>query len=254
MAIKKAKIFAITSVKGGTGKTTITLNLASAFASMGKNVLIIDLDLYTGGIALSLNVDNSTDLYKLVYDLNNNHFKHLSDYIVPYKDNISVIPSPKDPRTANKISSKYINGVLSRASTNFDIILLDTNHFMNDINLVAFDSCDEIIYVLKNDPIDFKNMKTMVSIYQDMGKDNYKIILNESVNKLNNYFSKYDIKNVIKDKIDFVIPSSFYIKNINKYVLDGTILIENNTIKRIHKKGVKAYNLIASSLLRENKN
>lgn len=254
MAIKKAKIFAITSVKGGTGKTTITLNLAYSFAKMGKKVLIIDLDLYTGGIAASLNIDNSTDLYKLVYDLNNNHFKSLSDYIIEYKDNISVIPSPKDPRTANKISSKYINGVLSRAAMGFDVVLLDTNHFMNDINLVAFDSCDEIIYVLKNNPIDFKNMKTMVSIYQDMGKDNYKIILNESVDKLNDYFSKYDIKNVIKEKIDFVIPSSFYIKNINKYVLDGTILLESNVVKRTHKKAVKVFDTIVSSLLKEKKN
>jgi len=254
MAIKKAKIFAITSVKGGTGKTTITLNLAYSFAKMGKKVLIIDLDLYTGGIAASLNIDNSTDLYKLVYDLNNNHFKSLSDYIVEYKDNISVIPSPKDPRTANKISSKYINGVLSRAAMGFDVVLLDTNHFMNDINLVAFDSCDEIIYVLKNNPIDFKNMKTMVSIYQDMGKDNYKIILNESVDKLNDYFSKYDIKNVIKEKIDFVIPSSFYIKNLNKYVLDGTILLESNVVKRTHKKAVKVFDTIVSSLLKEKKN
>lgn len=254
MAIKKAKIFAITSVKGGTGKTTITLNLAYSFAKMGKKVLIIDLDLYTGGIAASLNIDNSTDLYKLVYDLNNNHFKSLSDYIVEYKENISVIPSPKDPRTANKISSKYINGVLSRAAMGFDVVLLDTNHFMNDINLVAFDSCDEIIYVLKNNPIDFKNMKTMVSIYQDMGKDNYKIILNESVDKLNDYFSKYDIKNVIKEKIDFVIPSSFYIKNINKYVLDGTILLESNVVKRTHKKAVKVFDTIVSSLLKEKKN
>jgi len=87
-----------------------------------------------------------------------------------------------------------------------------------------------------------------------MGKDNYKIILNESVDKLNDYFSKYDIKNVIKEKIDFVIPSSFYIKNLNKYVLDGTILLESNVVKRTHKKAVKVFDTIVSSLLKEKKN
>lgn len=254
MAIKKAKIFAITSVKGGTGKTTVTLNLAATFAKMGKKVLIIDLDLYTGGVATSLNIDNSVDLYKLVYDLNNNHFKFLNDYIVPYDQNISVIPSPKDPRTANKVNSKYINGALSRASMNYDIILLDTNHFMNDINLVAFDFCDEIIYVLKNDPVDLKNMKTMTSIYKDMGKENYRIVLNESVDRLRHSFSNYDIKNLINDNIDFKIPASFYIKDIDKYVLAGKILVMDSYIKKTRKKGVKAFNLIATSLLKGKKN
>ena len=52
------KIITVSSVKGGVGKTTLTLNLAGLYFLMKKKVLIIDLDLYAGGIATCLNINN----------------------------------------------------------------------------------------------------------------------------------------------------------------------------------------------------
>ena len=50
------KIVTVSSVKGGVGKTTLTTNLAGIYFLLKKKVLIIDLDLYAGGIATILNV------------------------------------------------------------------------------------------------------------------------------------------------------------------------------------------------------
>ena len=61
--MKKAKIFTVTSVKGGTGKTTFALNLAASFALNKKRVLLIDADLAAGDIAARLDVGYEKDLY-----------------------------------------------------------------------------------------------------------------------------------------------------------------------------------------------
>ena len=108
MSIPKAKIITITSVRGGTGKTTTALNLAGMYSLLNKKTLILDFDLYSGAIALSLNMDIKTDIYKLAYDMSVNDFKNINDYILKYNDYIDVIPAPKDPRYASKIESKYI--------------------------------------------------------------------------------------------------------------------------------------------------
>ena len=242
MAIHKAKTFTITSVKGGSGKTTTILNLAGIFSLMDKRVLIIDLDLYTGAVATTLNISNDNDIYKLIDDLNNNRFDKIEDYISTYNDMIDVIPAPKDPRLANKINSKYLSVVINRASTKYDVILIDTNHLLNEINLVTLDASDEILYIINNDPIDLKNMKSMVSIFRDMDKINYKIILNNSKDRLRNYFSKHDIKNIVKDNVDYILPAEFYIKNFDKYVLDGEILTLNKRIRAVNKKQLKYLN------------
>ena len=68
------KVVTVSSVKGGVGKTTLTANLAGIYFLLKKKVLIIDLDLYAGGIATILNVDYNKDIYMLVDSISNNRF------------------------------------------------------------------------------------------------------------------------------------------------------------------------------------
>ena len=63
MILMAGKIISVSSVKGGVGKTTILTNLAGIYCSLNKKVLIVDFDLYSGGVAVSLNVKNAKDIY-----------------------------------------------------------------------------------------------------------------------------------------------------------------------------------------------
>lgn len=243
MNSKKTLVISVTSVKGGTGKTTNTLNLAGVYSNMNKKVLIIDLDLYAGDIACLLNINNSKDIYNIFEDLNNNNFKSIDEYMTKYNDNIDILSAPKDPRFANRINSTIINFILSKVSKKYDIILIDTNHYLNSISLTAFDHSNIILYVLRNDLMNLKSMKTFVSIYNNMNKNNFKVLLYDAINK--GVYSTNDISNVIKHNIDYVIPNSFNIKNINQEIVKGNILTLNNS------KLMKAYNDIAYNLLEE---
>ena len=253
MALNKAKVFTITSVKGGVGKTTTVLNLAGIYSRLEKRVLIIDLDLYSGDVASLLNINYNNDIYNLYEDMNNNKFDNLDDYVTSYNEQIKVLPAPKDPRFARKISSKILNLILYKASMKFDVILIDTNHILTDINLFALDFSDQILYLINNDSMNLKNMKTIVSILNDMNKSNYKVILNESNDRDKNYYNKYDIKNIINKSVNYIVPSNFYIKNIDKYIIEGNILTLNDSIYKKYKEAMKIYNLIALDLLKESK-
>ena len=100
---QNGKIITISSVKGGVGKTTLTTNLAGIYFLMKKKVLIIDLDLYAGGIATITNVSNKKDIYMLVDALSNNKQIELSDYVGKYNNGIHILACPKDPRDVSKI-------------------------------------------------------------------------------------------------------------------------------------------------------
>ena len=156
MKKKIGKSLCLFSGKGGVGKTILTLNLAAVYSQINKHVLIVDLDLSSGGIALATNKVFDKTIYNFVDDYNNNRFKDFNDYVVKYNENIDIMPSPKDPRQASKIDSKYIEILLDKAMFHYDMVLIDTNHNLNELNLVVLDAADNILFVIENDPMDLK--------------------------------------------------------------------------------------------------
>ena len=231
MALKKAKMIMVTSVKVGTGKSTMVLNLAGILSSMQLKTIVVDLDLYSGVIAPSLNLTEGSDIYTLCEDMINNRFDQFSNYVRKYNDYIDVLAAPLDPRSVSKVKAKYINIILTRLRMQYDVVLIDTNHIIDQINLVTLDASDVILYVVTNDLMDLRNMKTMASIYKDMSKHNYKIILNEA--RLNNTcYTTYDVKNIIGENIDYILPKNFYRKNIEDFVYDGKIMTLDKNVSR----------------------
>lgn len=249
MALKKAKILTITSVSGGTGKTTTALCIAGTFATLGKKVLVIDLDLYTGTIAAALNLDVKSDMFLLANDLNNNTFKGLDEYVTNYNENIDIIPAAKDPRNANKMDASYLELVFDKYCNKYDLIVVDTADDLSPFNLVTFDYSDLIIYVVNNDAVNLKNMRTMVSIFKDMGITKYKVFLNEANRIYKSYFTKSDMENIMNANIDYVVTNRFFIKNIDKYFMDGVILTLDSGIRSSHKKDIKDFEEIAKVII-----
>jgi len=247
------KIIAISSVKGGVGKTTLALNLAGLYFLTGKKVLVVDLDLYSGGIATCLNIDTKNDIYTLVENMNSNQFTALGEYVAKYNSGIDILSCPKNPRYVSRIESKYIVKILTLAKLEYDVILVDMNHLLDEINLVTLDSCYKIAFVISNDIVDLKNMRTLISIMEETGKDNYEIVLNNSRDTGKDYISLFDIRNIIQRNIDYTISSNFYIKNIDKYVLRGEILTLNKNINMFYGKDIKNMKKLAFSLIDDEK-
>lgn len=251
--INKAKTICITATKGGVGKSTTTLNLAATYHLAGKKTLIIDMDLYGGAIALSLNINPDKTVYNIVDDMMNNRFRSILDYTTKYTDNIDVICAPKDPRYAMKIESKYIDLLLYNAEMKYDVILIDTTHILSQINLMIMDRSYKNLFIVTNDPVSLKNTKSIISIFNDNQIDNYKILYNESINIYREYFSMFDIKNIIKANIDYTISKYFYIKNIDKYILDGKILLLDDKFQKYHKKDFNNFKNMANDLISDSK-
>ncbi len=246
---KNGKVISISSVKGGVGKTTMAINLAGIYYSMGMKVLIIDADFFSGGVSVWLDIRNKKDIYMLINSIANNMYTSLSDYVTSYNDGIDVLASPRDPRSAMKIESKYIPIIFEFARKVYDVIIVDTNHIMNEINLMILDNSYMSLFMITNDLIDLKNMKSIVSIFKDTDKTNYLVCLNNSRDTGRDYLSLFDMRNIIKCNIDYTISNNFYIKNIDKYVMDGEILTLNKNINRFHAGTIGRLKSIANELI-----
>ena len=63
---RKTRIIAVTSGKGGVGKTNIATNLGIAYAQMGKKVIVLDADLGLANVNVIMNVIPQYNLYHVI--------------------------------------------------------------------------------------------------------------------------------------------------------------------------------------------
>ena len=65
---------------------------------------------------------------------------------------------------------------MGEIENSYDVVLVDTHHLLDEMTLVALDSCHMSAFIITNDLVDLKNMKSLLSIYNEARKDNYKIV------------------------------------------------------------------------------
>ena len=226
----KGKVIAVASGKGGVGKTIFATNLAGIYHYLKKKVLLIDMDLSSGGINVLLNLSSSKTIYNLADDILNNRFKEAGDYVCHYSEYIDVLSSCKDPRQGSKIDIKLIEQIITIYKNNYDVVILDTTHIPTAYTLMSLDLADQILFMITDDLLDLKNSAGMLTILKDIKENNVKVVLNNSLKNEKSYFSKFDIRSIIKHNIDYILPSSMNIVNINKYLMEGKVLVLNDNL------------------------
>ena len=156
---------------------------------------------------------------------------------------------PKDPRLAMKIDSKFVPLVFELAKKEYDVVLVDTSHILSEINLSVLDNSYMSLFIVTNDLVDLKNMKSLISIFKDTDKKNYLVLLNNSRDTGKDYMSMYDIRTVLGNNIDYTISRKYYIKDIDKYAMDGEILTHNKRLNSNHQTDVLNMRKLAMELI-----
>ena len=167
-------IFAISNQKGGVGKTTTAINLATAIAAVGKRVLLVDLDPQgntTTGLGIDLNRDDAT-----VYDLlvNDSEVSNIARSTKIKK--LDLLPSNINLAAAetelNTLENKefVLKKKLRQVSENYDFIFIDCPPTLNLLTVNALTSASKLVIPLQCEFFALEgvaHLRKTVSLIQD---------------------------------------------------------------------------------------
>ena len=158
------KILLVTSGKGGTGKTTVSMLLAHALCRRDRNVLLIELDSGLRGLDLLLGVSD-----RVVYDLSDylcgrcKPVKAVTVCDVP-KGNLHLIAAPSDRYFVPDPNA--LASLLRGMSSCYDELILDTAAGLGRGFDVAASLCTSALVVTTPDPVSVRDAAKAVSMLQ----------------------------------------------------------------------------------------
>jgi pilus assembly protein CpaE len=164
-ARRTARVIVILSPKGGSGKTTVSTNLAAALASIHPDqVALVDFDCQFGDVATSVGIEPERTLTELgqVQDLDTSTIKLFLTRHAEAK--FFVLPSSGRPDEADLIDESKATEILELLSSDFDYLVVDTAAGIDERSLAAMNLATDLLFVASMDITSIRNLAKELEI------------------------------------------------------------------------------------------
>lgn len=156
------EIIAITSGKGGVGKTFISVNLAIYIAQLKKRVLLLDADLHLGNVDLFLGVRPAYNIADVIHGN-----KTIEEVIFKGPADVDILPASSGVKdlilNERAVLQKY-NQVFRQVEPHYNTIIVDTGAGISRAVLSFVLSADKIIVVVTPDPASITDAYSVIKI------------------------------------------------------------------------------------------
>ncbi len=203
--------------KGGTGKTVTSTNLATALAASGKSVVVMDLDLQFGDLALCMGVRPETTIFDLATSPGSLDAEKLDAYLVPHESGARVLVAPTRPDQAAVITVEFLREIYAILRATNDFVVVDSAPGFTPEVISAIDASTHACVLGMLDTLSLKNTRLGLETLELMGYENDRIVLllNRADSRVG--ISDDDVMRIVGRRPEIRVPSDVEItRSVNE--------------------------------------
>lgn len=201
------KTLAVTSGKGGVGKTIVVANLSVALSRLGRKVVILDADFGLANIDIVFGVPIDENIAHVL-----TRGRSFEEIIVEGPEAVRIVPASSGLQDITRLDEKHeevlVNG-LGEICRESDVVLLDTAAGIADNVMKVLSLSDQIILVTDNQPTSLVDAYALIKVVSEKDSDKrIRVIINSCASKreAEGVYTRLEgaVANFLKRKIEFL--------------------------------------------------
>ncbi len=179
---KRGKLITIFSPKGGTGCTTIAVNLALVMQTLlgtDTKICLIDASLQFGDVTTFMKLQATRTLIDLAPRVHELDTDLLNTIVVSHPSGLKVLAAPPTPEDAEIFreegieeetgANRRLKLILDFVRNHFDYVIVDTSHLVDDSVLAALDVTDLLLLVTRPIIPEIRGVRLFASLLNKIG-------------------------------------------------------------------------------------
>ena len=173
----QGKIVVVYSPKGGTGCTTLAVNLGIALHNDETRAVIVDGNLQFGDVAIFINEQGKNTILDLASIVDELDPEIVGDVMVKHNaSGVHVLAAPSRPEQAEAVSGKDFLQILQYLRRLYAYVIVDTPSLLTDVVLSSIDESDIIVLIATQEIPAIKNTRLFLDLVASLGVDRERIV------------------------------------------------------------------------------
>jgi pilus assembly protein CpaE len=234
---RSGRLIALLAPSGGSGSSTLAVNVAAALAKEHDRCALIDLKLHAGDLAPLLDLRPTYSLADLCLSVARMDRSLFERTLVPHSSGIHLLAPPRTLADLTHITPEGVEQALIQALSAFPYVVVDLDHSFHEEQTIALRQADVVLLVLRLDFTSLRNCRRTLEHLEQIGVEREKVRL-----VVNRYGQPKEIaaskaEEALGLKVTHYIPDDP--KTVNRANNNGVPLIVEAPAARISRNIVK---------------
>jgi pilus assembly protein CpaE len=177
---RAGRLIAVLAPSGGSGSSTLSVNVSAALAKAHERCLLIDMKLHTGDLAALLDLRPTYSLADLCLNVNRIDRVFFERTLVRHPSGIHLLAAPRALADVSHVTPEGVRLALRQAQAAFPYAVADLDHSFAEEQAVVLRQADVVLLVLRLDFTSLRNSRRALDHLDEIGvgRDRVRLVVN----------------------------------------------------------------------------